>query len=99
MDGRFHLFFLEIAFVPFQRIANNIPVEDTKYYRERGPYAWIPYSEVRKHLISEDLAPPCLIDNRFLPPGAERNWFWSVWINNMRLAFRKGAIPWERAEG
>lgn len=96
--GSFHLYFVEIPFVPAQRVAGNIPEHETRYYRERWPYAWIPYAEVRQHLIGEELETPCLIDERFLPEGAERNWFWSVWIQNMRLAFRENAIPWENAK-
>ena len=97
IDGSFHMFFLEIDFVPAPSVANHELTIDTVFFHERGPYAWIPYSEVRKHLGSEEMTPPCLIDERFLPEGSERNWFWSVWIHNMRLAFQENAIPWETA--
>lgn len=95
VDGSFHMYFLEIDFVPAPSVANNEPADDTVYFRERGPYAWIPFSEIRKHLVSEEPDPPYSIDKRYLPAGTERDWLWTVWIHNMRLAFQEGAIPWE----
>ena len=96
IDGSFHLYFLEIDFVPAPSVANNRPPSDTIYFRERGPYAWIPWSEVRQYLASEEPAPPFVIDGRYLPASAERDWFWDVWIRNLRLALRENAIPWEK---
>ena len=81
--------------MPAPSVANHKPTSDTIYFRERGPYAWIPWSEVRQYLSSEEPAPPYVIDKRFLPAGTERDWFWSVWIHNMRLALQENAIPWE----
>lgn len=95
VDGTFHMYFLEIDFVPAPRVTRNELIDDSVYFQERGPYAWIPYSEIRKHLVSEEPAPPYMIDARYLPAGTERDWLWTVWIHNMRLAFQKGAIPWE----
>lgn len=95
VDGSFHMYFLEIDFVPAPRVANNTPSNDTVYFRERGPYAWIPWSGIRKYLAAEEPAPPYLIDERYLPEGTERDWLWTTWMHNMRRAFQNGAIPWE----
>jgi 8-oxo-dGTP pyrophosphatase MutT (NUDIX family) len=93
-DGTFYLFFLEIGFVPALRIQNNLPASDEVTYRERGPYAWIPYSEVARYIETEDPVQKGSIDWKFLPEGTHSDWFWNVWLQNMRNAHSVGALPW-----
>ena len=95
VDGEFHMFFVEIDFIPAQRVTNNILTDKGFRYKERGPYAWIPYSEVRKHLLNRSNKGKYVIDKRFLPKNVKRNWFWTVWIHNMHEAFQRGLIPWK----
>lgn len=91
----FALFFAEVPFVPAQRVMNHAPGEEKWAYLERGPFAWIPFSEVRKHLEKPlNLSRKDMIDKRFLPAGSHSDWFWNVWIGNMKLAWETGSLPW-----
>jgi len=93
-DG-FALFFAEVPFVPAQRVANHQPKDSDRAYFERGTFAWIPFSEVQKHLV-KDLSgvQKYLMDKRFLPTGTNADWFWDVWISNMKMALDTQALPW-----
>ena len=93
-DGTFHLYFLEIGFVPALRVQNNHLKTKDQTYRERGPYAWIPYSEIARYIETNDPEQTGLINRDFLPQTAHTDWFWNVWLRNMRKAHRMGALPW-----
>ena len=97
-DGTFHLFFLEVAFVPALRIQNNSLTTKEETYRERGPYAWIPYSEVARYIETDNRIQTESIDRKFLPEVTYSDWFWNVWLRNMRNAHRLGALPWCTSE-
>lgn len=97
-DGLFHLFFLEVGFVPALRIQNNALTNEEKTYRERGPYAWIPYSEVARYIETDDPTQIGSIDRKFLPEETYSDWFWDIWVQNMRNAHRMGALPWCQSE-
>ena len=93
----FALFFAEIPFVPVQQVANYQPENMDRAYFERGPFAWIPFSEVKRHLVGDiDGTPKYSIDKHFLPAGSRSEWFWSVWIGNMRMVLETHALPWLR---
>ena len=95
MDGEFASYFVEVDFVPAQRIANNPPPVDDDAYGERSTYAWIPYSAVEGHLKAElDRETKYEIDPLYLPAGSTTNWFWRAWLSNMRKAALAKALPW-----
>jgi len=93
----FALYFAQVAFVPAQRVSNNPIPKDDDSYSERGPYAWIPYSELEKHFLTpvkrNEKHP---IDLKFLPKGSRTDWIWSVWLCSMRLAIKAEALPWSK---
>ena len=89
------MYFLEIDFVSAQRITNNKSSVGGKVYKERGPFAWIPYSELKKYLTSQVTGQKHYIDKRFLPKRAKRDYFWKTWVSNMVGAYRSKSIPWE----
>ena len=84
--------------MPALRIENNHLTTEEEPYRERGPYAWIPYSEVAKYIENDDENQAGLIDRDFLPPTIHTHWFWNVWLRNMRKAHSMGALPWDFPE-
>ncbi len=93
----FALFFAEIPFVPAQRVTNHQPNSSDRSYFERGVFAWIPFSEVKKHLVNDmDGVQKYLMDKHFLPAGSNADWFWDVWIGNMKMALDTHALPWAR---
>lgn len=91
----FALYFAEIPFVPAQLVTNNPVPDDDKFYIERGPYAWIPYSKIEPHLegpVNTDKGYP--IEERLLPHERNTSWFWPVWLGNVRRAIETKSIPW-----
>jgi 8-oxo-dGTP pyrophosphatase MutT (NUDIX family) len=93
----FALYFAQVAFVPSQRVANNSLPKQDGTYSERGPYAWIPYSELERHLLTPvDRKKKHLIDTRFLPEGSHTDWVWSASLGSIRGAIEAGALPWSK---
>ena len=99
-DGVFSCFFLEVDFVPIPRITTSRPPTSEPDFFERGPYAWIPFSVIAPHLEG-DSSPnaKAIIPPEYLPSEKQTNWFWSIWIQNLRVARRSGMLPWEHAAG
>ena len=91
----FALYFAEIPFVPADLVTNNpLPSYDWSY-TERGPYAWIPYSELDKYLKGPiDYEKRYPIEETLLPSGQNTAWFWPIWLGNVRRAIEIDAIPW-----
>lgn len=96
IDGSFHLYFLEVDFVPARRIENNRPSASEASYMERENYAWIPYSDIKQHLLAKSSKERMRLDRRYLPTEAKTDWLWDVWVQNMRVALESSMIPWER---
>ena len=94
-DGSFAFFFIAVDFVPAPRVTHNEVPPGDEDYSERGPYAWVPYSEVAKHIAKEiDRKHAHSIDSRYLPKERSSDWFWPVWLGNIRRAIEAGALPW-----
>ena len=95
--GGFALYFARVAFVPSQRVTNNPIPKDDKAYSERGPYAWIPYSELEKHLLTPvNRKKKHPIDAKFLPEGSHTSWVWSASLGSIRRAIETGVLPWSK---
>ncbi len=96
MDGDFASYFAEVAFVPAQRVMNHPVPEANDAYLERGTFAWIPYAVVAGFLQQDiDRTKKYMIDPAFLPIGSETQWFWPIWLGNMRKAVTTHALPWQ----
>ncbi len=99
MDGDFASYFAEIAFVPAPRVMNHPVPEDNDAYLERSAFAWIPYSTIEGFLREEiERTRKYMIDPAFLPAGSETQWFWPVWLGNMRKAITTQALPWQERQ-
>lgn len=99
MDGTFASYFAEVDFVPAQRIMNHPVPEKNDAYLERSTFAWIPYSAVEVFLQEDiDRKKKYRIDPAFLPAGSETQWFWPIWLGNMRKAVLTNALPWESGQ-
>ena len=97
-DGLFSCFFLEIDFVPIPLIENHpLPTKEPDF-AERGPYAWIPFSQVAV-CLDPNFSPNAkgIIPAEYLPSGVRTSWFWSVWLQNLRAARARSPLPWETA--
>ncbi len=93
VHGNFHMYFLEIDFVPLQRILNEEPPAGNGAYTERGPYAWIPYSELRRHYHGS-LFKPAVLDELYLPKVKKTNYVWPLWLAQMWHMEEQGILPW-----
>lgn len=96
VDGIFSCFFAEVDFVPIPPIASRRPPTQEPDYFERGPYAWIPFSKIAPFLAKDaDPNSKAIIPAEYLPSGGQTNWFWSIWLQNLRIAQAQGVLPWE----
>jgi len=96
MDGDFASFFAEVSFVPTPSIMNHqVPKADDAYL-ERSTFAWIPFSSISGHLTQEiDHTRKYEIEPGFLPAGSKTNWYWPIWLGNLREAVVANALPWK----
>ncbi|NKB66011.1 MAG: hypothetical protein GKR89_03015 [Candidatus Latescibacteria bacterium] len=97
MDGTFASYFAEVDFAPAPSVQYHPVPDSTDAYLERGTFAWIPYAAVEGYL-QEDIerGKKYMIDPAFLPAGSQTQWFWPIWLGNMRKAVVEGALPWQR---
>ena len=94
-DDKFAMFFAKVDLIPISELISRPIPSGNPSYKERGPFAWIPFSAIEPYLKTEVSGPSSArIDSRFLPPDNNTNWFWPVWLHNMRAAWRANAIPW-----
>ena len=98
MDEGFALFFAEVEFVPAQRVTNNKTVSDDPAFLERGPFAWIPFSEVENYIQADiDNEQKYGIDTHYLPLDRKTEWMWPIWLGTMRIAWQNKMLPWQRS--
>ncbi len=92
--GRYHVYFLQIDRVPAERIMGHRVPGWVESYTERGPYAWIPASEVIRALATgSKKTKDLLINPKYLPTGTKNPHFWDEWIENLRAAQQAGVLP------
>ncbi|MGA1195333.1 MAG: NUDIX domain-containing protein [Candidatus Latescibacterota bacterium] len=100
VDGDFATYFVEVPFVPAQRIMNHpVPDENNDAYSERSTFAWVPYSALAGFLdedLSKNRLVRYLVDPAFLPAHSETQWLWAAWLRSMRKAVVTNALPWKK---
>jgi len=94
----FSLFFARVDSLSADSLPLLAVPEGQPAYRERGPYAWVPFSAVAPFVQpATDAGPgPHLLPAGLLPAGSRTNWLWPVWLGNLRHAATQGALPWDR---
>jgi 8-oxo-dGTP pyrophosphatase MutT (NUDIX family) len=91
----YSMFFVEVPFVPAQRVMNNPINKSDKSMLERQYYTWIPFSELERVLVKEDPSTEDLkVNPLYLPRGSQSDSYWDVWIRNMHDAMKQRAFPW-----
>ena len=96
-SGGFSMYFVEVPFVPAQRVMNNPTKENDKQMHERGCYAWIPFSVIEPAIAKETpSAEELKVNPLYLPRGSNSDSLWGVWVRNMHDAMKQGAFPWDR---
>ncbi|HDI59061.1 MAG TPA: NUDIX domain-containing protein [Desulfobacteraceae bacterium] len=94
-DGFFTQYFVQVDDVPAEAIAKATASSNDRVYAERGPWAWIPYTEIRRLINSGHSAGLLRIDARYLPADAHTDWVWPTWLDSLRVAIEQGVLPWE----
>ena len=96
VDGDFATYFVEVPFVPVQRIMNKPVQKGNDAYLERSTFAWIPYSSLAGFLNEDlDRNKKYMVEPDFLPAGSETQWLWPAWLRSMRKAVATNALPWK----
>ena len=96
IDNDFALYFAEIPFVPAPLVTNNPLPSDDESYVERGPYAWIPYSELEPYLKGPiEPEDRYSIEERLLPGERYTSWYWPVWLGSVWKSVETNSIPWD----
>ena len=88
------IYFVQIPFAPAQQINHYRTDNPLKVYKERGPYAWIPYRlilPIIKMRIDPNKRYP--IATEFLPKKHHTDWFYSRFLMDMQKAYQRGIFP------
>ena len=89
-DGAYAFYFVKVPMVPIREITKLHLYDGEAAYRERGPFAWVPFSAIERQLAAKSP----ILDSRYLPADARTNRLWTVWLNNLRVAIEAHALPW-----
>jgi ADP-ribose pyrophosphatase YjhB (NUDIX family) len=97
VEGNFATYFVEVVFVPAQRVMNNpVPVGNPAYL-ERRTFTWMPYSILTDFLSKRiDRNETYNIDPAFLPGRSQTQWFWPAWLRSMHKAAVTRMLPWQQ---
>ena len=96
VEGKFATYFVEVAFVPAQRVMNNSVPSGNHAYLERSTFAWMPYSILEDVLREKiDRNKTYRIKAEFLPASSQTQWFWPAWLRVMHKAAANRALPWQ----
>lgn len=91
--GKFTTFFVEVNYVPAVVFNNQEPPGNASGYRERGPYAWIPYPAIRQ-AVANRRSGRAHIAGKYLPPGARTTWLFEPFLMSLTEAEAAGILPW-----
>jgi 8-oxo-dGTP pyrophosphatase MutT (NUDIX family) len=94
-DGPFAQYFVQVEQFPVTAIAEATTSSSDRVYTERGPWAWVPYTEIHRLLDEGGADEPLRIQRRYLPADAHTDWVWPTWLSGLRKAIDQGALPWE----
>jgi 8-oxo-dGTP pyrophosphatase MutT (NUDIX family) len=92
--GDFTTFFVEVDYVPAIVFNNQNPSNHGVGHYERGPYAWIPISEIFS-AIEKRQSGRMHIPGKYLPPSAQTNWLFEPFVTSLMAAKKAGVLPWD----
>jgi 8-oxo-dGTP pyrophosphatase MutT (NUDIX family) len=90
----FTTFFVEVNFVPVTLLNNQKPSNPSASYTERGPYAWIPYSVIRRAFEGRQTG-RAHIPGKYLPHAAQTDWLFELFLSSLIAAKNAGILPWD----
>ncbi|MGC1481607.1 MAG: NUDIX domain-containing protein [Chthoniobacterales bacterium] len=92
-DGPYSFFVIKVDHVPIAEIANHPVPPGSPTYAERGPFAWIPLSQIKRFFDPATISFPLRIQPDLLPSNSHTDYVWPLWLHNLSVALESGAIP------
>lgn len=83
--------FVEVGFVPAVRVSNHSPPSADGAYYERGPFAWVPLSEVWSAIDAG--RPRALLPTQYLPGKRRTDWLYGAFVRALLTARQRGLLP------
>ncbi len=92
-DGPYAFYLVEVDPVPIAEIEQHpIPANDP-VHTERGPFAWIPLTQIQRFFDPATITFPLEIESGFLPKGHHTNYVWPIWLHNLSVALEADPFP------
>lgn len=91
-DGPFTFYVLKVDYVPIADIANHPVPADQPAYAERGPFAWIPLTQLQRFFDPATVTFPLRIEPDLLPSDRHTDWVWPIWLHQLSSALEAGAL-------
>ena len=88
----FRTFFVEVEPAPAVLLNNQKQKIQGSGYNERGPYAWIPVSEIWQAIENKGSG-PAHIPKKYLPSNAQTNWLFKDFVLGLIEAKRAEIFP------
>ncbi len=92
-DGPYTFYLVKVDYVPASEIANHPLPPDQPAYAERGPFAWIPLSQLQRFFDPATVTFPLTIESHLLPPDRHTDWVWPIWLHQLSSSLEAGALP------
>jgi hypothetical protein len=93
MVGDFTTFFVAVDYVPAIVFINQRPSSLSASYVERGPYAWIPFSEIWR-AIEKRQTDRVNIPEKYLPANRMTGWLFEPFVKSLTEARKANNLPW-----
>ncbi len=92
-DGPYAFYLVKVDHVPIADIANHPIPPDQPTYAERGPFAWIPLTQLQRFFDPATVTFPLVIESELLPPDRHTDWVWPIWLHQLSAALQADALP------
>lgn len=91
-DGPYSFFVVKVDRIPISEIEGRAIPRGEAAFAERGPFAWIPASEIARFFDPETVTFPLRISADFLPADRHTDYVWPIWLHNLTVALEANAI-------
>ena len=88
-------YFLKIDFKASSEFNAASKTSRLKSYNERGPYSWVPVSELSAAVMRYRKGERNIsIPVQYLPSCSGNNYYWNVFLKSLDEAFKQGVVNW-----
>ncbi len=93
LDGPYSFYLVEIDHVPTTEIEKHAIPTDNAAYAERGPFAWIPLTEIQRFFDPTTVTFPLRLQAELLPPDRHTEHVWPIWLHHLSVALEANRFP------